>query len=250
MCRKNKSRSKCSPCKKRKKYIFIKLTDCDSDAEIKSILSNGKRRIVLLAAVIAESNLAKHTTPYIFDNLISFLDFDYEKNLSIFLKDLSQIRQVIVFTHRLSFIVNLSKEISSSFYKIMQIENIRGLGSGICLKDPILGSSKVSIETNLFIEKIKKYIKIEEKDFEQFVVNYEDWRNACCSTFRKLIEHSIETILLDYTVERFGIIHPNKVKKLYLITENDCKLLDANMIKYSYFEHSQPDDVPVPSICL
>ncbi len=236
--------------KKGRSTFCLKLTDCDSDAEIQSILSNGERRIVSLAAVIAESSLAEHITPFIFDDPISSLDFEYEKSLSIFLKELSQIRQVIVFTHRLSFIANLSKEISSSIYRIIQIENINGLGAGISLTDPILGNSNVKTELNKLIDNINKYIKNKKENLDLFINNYKEWINSCCSTYRKLIELSIETILLGSTVERFGVIHPNNVKKLYLINEDDCKLLDDNMTKYSYFEHSQPDDVPAPSICF
>ena len=132
----------------------------------------------------------------------------------------------------------------------MLIENIKGLGSGINNENVIFGNSNVSKETNQLLIKIENYIKIKTRDPKQYISNYTDWKNSCCSTFRKLIELSIEKILLNSSVERFGIIHSSNIKKLYLITESDCQLLDNNMTKYSYFEHSQPDDVPAPNISL
>ena len=47
-------------------------------------------------------------------------------------------------------------------------------------------------------------------------------------------------------VHRFDrrIMTKDKVTKLTKITDNDCRIVDGMMTKYSFTEHSQPSDSP------
>ncbi|MCX9564227.1 AAA family ATPase, partial [Vibrio cholerae] len=68
------------------------------------ILSEGEQRIVSLAAFLADTNSKPQTTPFIFDDPISSLDQSYELCVAKRLVELSEHRQVIVFTHRISLL--------------------------------------------------------------------------------------------------------------------------------------------------
>jgi energy-coupling factor transporter ATP-binding protein EcfA2 len=69
------------------------------------ILSDGEKRIVSLAAFLADVTGYTASTPFIFDDPISSLDQEFEEKTIERLVELSKARQVIVFTHRLSFLV-------------------------------------------------------------------------------------------------------------------------------------------------
>lgn len=67
-----------------------------------AVLSDGERRIIALAAFIADVVDKPHVAPFVFDDPISSLDHDYEWAVATRLAELAQQRQVLVFTHRLS----------------------------------------------------------------------------------------------------------------------------------------------------
>ncbi len=71
-----------------------------------NVLSEGEQRIVSLAAFLADITSKPNSAPLIFDDPISSLDQIYEEHAAKRLVDLSEERQVIVFTHRLSLLGN------------------------------------------------------------------------------------------------------------------------------------------------
>ena len=68
-----------------------------------------------------------------------------------------------------------------------------------------------------------------------------------CSDFRKLIERSVEDDLLFKIVVRHrrGISTDGRLPALLGITREDLQKIDELMTKYSCFEHSQSDEMPV-----
>lgn len=62
------------------------------------------------------------------------------------------------------------------------------------------------------------------------------------------MEKLIESELMADVVQRFrrAVTTQNKIGQLAKISLNDCSYLDAVMTKYSRYEHSQPDELPVP----
>lgn len=58
----------------------------------------------------------------------------------------------------------------------------------------------------------------------------------------------IETELLADVVQRFRreVTTRGKLDKLARITPKDCELFERLMTKYSRYEHSQPNESPVP----
>jgi ABC-type dipeptide/oligopeptide/nickel transport system ATPase subunit len=66
------------------------------------ILSGGENRIVALAAFLADVTGNNISAPFVFDDPITSLDERFEEAVVKRLVELSQDRQVIVFTHRLS----------------------------------------------------------------------------------------------------------------------------------------------------
>ena len=71
---------------------------------------------------------------------------------------------------------------------------------------------------------------------------------SVCSDFRVLIERLIEMTLLNGVVQRFqkNLTTKGKLANLAKIRHGDCALLESMMTKYSYHEHSQSQETPVP----
>lgn len=71
---------------------------------------------------------------------------------------------------------------------------------------------------------------------------------ALCSDIRKTIERLIEKELLADVIQRFrrSIQTMNRIQNLSKINSADCTFLDEMMTKFSFHEHSQPSDAPVP----
>ncbi|MCY3933403.1 MAG: hypothetical protein OXH70_16975 [Acidobacteria bacterium] len=72
-----------------------------------AILSDGENRVASLAACFADFLAEDRDVPFVFDDPMSSLDQEHEDRVAERLVHLAEGRQVIVFTHRLSFVIAL-----------------------------------------------------------------------------------------------------------------------------------------------
>ena len=208
------------------------------------ILSDGEKRIVSIAAFLADANGSDAFTPLIFDDPISSLDQNYEECLIQRLVKLSRDKQIIVFTHRLSLLgtVNLFAKKNSINLDVVSIQ-IADWGTGEPAPMP-LSQCKIGTTLNTLLNQQIRDARVAgaNGEFEKS----ESIRKSICSDFRILVERSIENDLLCGVVQRFQRpVHSTKLMDLAKLNKSDCNLLDSLMTKYSYFEHSQPTDSPV-----
>lgn len=217
-----------------------------SQSGLADVLSEGENRIVSIAAFLADVTGKSNQTPFIFDDPISSLDQSYEEAVVQRLIELSQGKQVIVFTHRLS-LLGLIQEYSKRVDREPEI---------ICIRAETWGTGEPG-DTPLFVKKPDKALnslindrlpKAKELLQEQGNDVYELNAKSLCSDFRILLERMIEFELMADVVGRYRreIKTKNKIIRLALISEQDCQYFDDLMTKYSRYEHSQPPDAPVP----
>ena len=226
-------------------FFQIKLERNYLDLPVDHILSEGEFRIVSLAAFLADVEGHADKSTFIFDDPISSLDQDYEENVCARLALMAIERQVIVFTHRLSMLALL--EVASE--KAGNSRNIIGLkrqpwGSGEPVDTPIF-AQQTTKALNTLLDRTASAKKIfEDKGWD----DYEMIGKGIASQVRIVLEKIVEKDLLADVVSRFrrDIHTKNKLDKVSKITGDDCKLIDDYMTKYSRFEHSQPDELPVP----
>jgi hypothetical protein len=78
------------------------------------------------------------------------------------------------------------------------------------------------------------------------VAGYETQAKYICSTFRTLVENSVEKLLINSVITRFkrSIVTKDKIASLAKITADDCVLIEDLMTRYSVFEHSQSVELP------
>jgi ABC-type histidine transport system ATPase subunit len=209
------------------------------------ILSDGEKRIVSLAAFLADVTGYTASTPFIFDDPISSLDQEFEEKTTERLVELSKERQVIVFTHRLSFLSIIDDKAEKSGLKqnIIHISK-EPWGTGNPGDVPIFGK-----DTKKALNKLKNERLVQAKN--EYESNgsgaYYPLGKAICGDFRIALERIVESVLLSEIVLRYrrDIQTKNKLSNLLKISKEDCDMLDDLMTRYSFFEHSQPPESPI-----
>lgn len=215
-----------------------------SKSGLADVLSEGENRIVSIAAFLADVTGKSNQAPFIFDDPISSLDQNYEEAVVRRLIELSQDKQVIVFTHRLSLLGTVKHLAEKKTIK-PDVVSIRSMDWGVGEPAPIpLSQSDIKSALNTLMNQRYQDAK-KASDSGEFECA-EILLKSICSDFRALVERSIESDLLCGVVQRFQRpVHTLKLKNLAKLKGEDCSLLDSLMTKYSGFEHSQPTESPV-----
>ncbi|WP_201318510.1 AAA family ATPase [Paenibacillus sp. EPM92] len=226
-------------------YHQVKLRNCPPNIRTSEVLSEGEFRVVSLAGFLADVEGGADNTPFIFDDPISSLDQLFEEATVKRIAKLSLTRQVIVFTHRLSFLTLLedaAKEagIQSSVTWL----RAESWGIGEPGETPVFAKSPEKALNQLLNDRLSRARKIL---LENGRTEYDLLAKGICSDFRILIERFIENDLLGDVVQRFrrSVNTLNKIHKLAYISVEDCKLFEEFMTKYSAYEHSQSYETPV-----
>lgn len=233
---------------KGKVYYAIKLKNSILTENIENVLSEGEFRIVSLAAFLADVSNKAHNSPFIFDDPISSLDVDYEENTVKRIIELSKTRQVIIFTHRLSFLSLLNDAANSQSIKTNNVTILSEYwGKGQPSK-PLMDSQKPLAALNTLInQRLPKAVSILQTIG---TTEYLPVAKSICSDFRITLERIVEIDLLNQIVLRYrrSVQTMNRLESLVKINQSDIKLLDGMMTKYSIYEHSQSAVLPTKPI--
>jgi len=214
-----------------------------------SVLSEGERRIVGLAALIADVADQPQAAPFVFDDPISSLDHDYEWNVAVRLAQLAQTRQVLVFTHRLSLygaMEDAAKKVGEDWKRenLEQhcIESFSGTAGHPA--DQAVWNVNTRKANNILLSRLDDAKKAGEQNGADA---YRALAQGICSDFRKLLERTVEDDLLNQVVRRHrrSVTTDTRLASLPLIAQEDCQFIDELMTKYSCYEHSHSTEVPV-----
>ena len=169
------------------------------------------------------------------------MDYNYEEAATRRIVELAKERQVIVFTHRISLLVGLGEVCEASGIPFTDLY-IRGTNMGKGVPDfTDAYHGKVDKQLNGLVDRIREIKKMDPYSHE-----YLDACSRVSQQLRICVERSVEDVLLQQMVKRFSRrIMTGKLMKLDRIESNDCEMIDIMMTKYSFNEHSQPDDSPL-----
>ena len=213
------------------------------------VLSEGERRIISLAAFLADVGDKPHIAPFIFDDPISSLDHDYEWRVALRLSQLARDRQVLIFTHRLSLfgaVEEAAKKMGDSWKKDNLVQRFIRVYQGISghPTEEVVASANTKKANNILLDRLNQAISAGSKNGPEA---YERDAQVICTEFRKLLERTVEDDLLNQVVKRHrrSVQTDNRLGALSCITTEDCQLIDGLMTKYSAFEHSQSSETPV-----
>ena len=228
--------------------IPYKVVLCDitgNEISPQEVLSEGENRVVSLAAFFAEASGREENCPLIVDDPISSLDYSYESKVIERLVEAAKIRQVIVFTHRISMVVGINEAAKKSsgpinYNEVTLLANKNK--KGVPAEISNYGGKVLSQLNNLIDKNLSQLKKTDE-----FSANYEANFHYMCQQFRIIVEKSVEDVLLGEVVKRFrrDIQTKNRIDKLAQITKEDCEIVDRMMTKYSYYDHSMSDETPL-----
>jgi len=210
-------------------------------ARIAEILSEGERRIISLAAFLADVTGRPAQAPFIFDDPISSLDQTWEERTIDRLIALSADRQVIVFTHRLSLLGLLTDKADALTTIHIRREP---WGTGEPGEIPLDAKKPERALSDLRGRRVARARNVLNDEGHEA---YYPLGKGICSDLRILVERLVEFVLLADVVQRHRrAVHTDgKIHKLARIRSADCALIEAMMSKYSCFEHSQSNEAPV-----
>lgn len=208
---------------------------------LEKVLSEGERRVVALAAYLADLTEKPNNAPFIFDDPISSLDQTWEERTIDRLVQLSETRQVIVFTHRLSF-MGLIGEKADDITSIHIRQEPWGAGEAGDV--PLYGKKPEAALRDLLNTRVSQARNTFQ---EQGTVAYYPLGKSICSDFRILLERMVEFVLLADVIQRHrrAVNTLGKIQNLVRIKTTDCSLFEELMTKYSSYEHSQSSEAPV-----
>jgi len=219
----------------------LQLKDVVGKQTLDAVLSEGERRIVALAAFLADLTQKPSNAPFIFDDPISSLDQTWEERTIERLIQLSESRQVIVFTHRLSFLGLISDKVKDLDVIHIRLET---WGAGEAGDVPLYGKKPDAALNELQDKRLSQARKVFETKGSD---DYYPLGKSICSDFRILLERMVEFVLLADVVQRHrrAINTQGKIQSLAKIKPRDCDLIEELMSKYSRYEHSQSSEAPV-----
>ncbi|EIZ9117247.1 AAA family ATPase [Escherichia coli] len=216
--------------------------------KLHNVLSEGERRVISLAAFLADVTDRPGSAPFIFDDPISSLDHEFEWQVAKRLVELAKSRQVIILTHRLSLygvIEDLAKKEGDLWkkqhHKSICIESFDGAAGHPA--DQEVWNANTKTATNILLTRLDSAYKAGQ---EHGAMAYRGLAQGVSSDFRKLIERSVEEDLFNGVVirHRRGIQTDGRLPYVQDITAEDCKLIESLMTKYSCYEHSQSTEMP------
>lgn len=216
--------------------------------KLHNILSEGERRVISLAAFLADVSDRPGSAPFIFDDPISSLDHEFEWHVAKRLVELAKSRQVIILTHRLSLygvIEDLAKKEGEQWKKTHHnsicIESFDGAAGHPA--DPEVWNANTKTANNILLTRLETAYKSGK---DHGAMAYRALAQGVCSDFRKLIERSVEEDLFNGVVMRHrrGIQTDGRLPFVQDISKEDCKFIEVLMTKYSCYEHSQSTEMP------
>lgn len=216
----------------------IVLKDATKSLPFSEILSEGERRAVSFAAFVAEMIVNFPEMPLVFDDPTNSMDSKYEAAIAKRIIKLSENRQIIVFTHRItmsSWIYSKKGEKIINCQRLMS-EPVGSINTDLSF---ILGNARAN--ANTLLEEAKRISKQSG--------NTTPAKSELATKIRKLLELVIEDVLLDGIVKRheFGI-KSQKLPRMMGVKGEDFEFVHNMMSKYSSELHSQSAEASYPEV--
>ncbi|AJH14814.1 AAA family ATPase [Myroides profundi] len=205
---------------------------------INSILSEGEQKIIALSNFLAECTIDNRLNTIIFDDPVTSLDMDYRDLIATKIVQLSQNRQIVVFTHDLSFLrllIDTHKTVTTTDCTVIGIDKYNGITGVVTDEIPFLAKN-----VQERVDSIRRILAEHDTLLITDGHGREIKLDSARKRFRMLLERSVEEILSNKTYERFNKNINLKKGNLssYIVTEQaDVDFLLNLFSKYSVTEH-------------
>lgn len=209
------------------------------------IFSEGEYRCIALAAFLAELVTSRSYSGIIFDDPMSSLDHIHRKEVAARLVDESQYRQVIVFTHDLTFLYELKKasdekDISSIHYQTIKRKQER---PGHIENDlPVKAKSALGVANN-----IRSEIKNARSNFDQLNdMQRTIFLKGIIEQIREAWDQGIADFILPVLGRFDSRIKGSSLYKLEVLDKEDLKIINQARSRLSEFLHLSSESINPP----
>jgi energy-coupling factor transporter ATP-binding protein EcfA2 len=218
--------------------VKLRLAGAHNIPQISEILSEGERRALSLAFFLAEVNTSGERGGIIVDDPVSSLDDTRRAYIAERLVIEAKHRQVIVFTHDIHFLIDLTDQAEANNI-VPLVQGVWRMGSEVGRVDdhPPFATLKLRSRIGVLAQEVEQWDKQDAaSDFD------EAWRRICnfYDRLRKTWERAVEERLFRGVVQRFQ----REVKTLALkdvhVTRELIAAITASMTRCSTFVHDAP----------
>ena len=221
---------------------FFKVALVDKPSEpIGEILSEGEHRCVALAAFLAELVTSRDYSGIVFDDPVSSLDHRYRRRVAKRLVEEAAHRQVIVFTHDLTFLFDLQREAGAAGEDVHYQNVHRAQSKPGHVSDDLPMDAKAAWP---MAQALRSELKSVRGDFG-------NWPEAHRSVFadgfigklRKAWEQSIADLLRPVMSRFNSQIKGSSLHKLAIINDDDVIAVRSARARLSEDLHASPETI-------
>jgi len=207
-------------------------TKAPKNTLLSEILSEGEQHVIAFSAFLAELRVSGLKNAVVFDDPVSSLDHRWMERVASRLVEEAKERQVVVFTHNVSFVVGLSKEATSHGVPthaewLRRFENVPGHCSPEFPWEVLTASKRIKVLTDICAEAKKVYaIDPEGEEYQRVHDKFYD-------RLRATWERSVEELLLNAVVLRFRSGVETRRLSRVVIDDEDFAIIYSAMSKSS-----------------
>lgn len=202
------------------------------------ILSEGEQRAISLADFLTEVQLNPNNTGVIFDDPVTSLDHKRRAIIAQRLVELSVTKQVIIFTHDISFFAKLTSYAEKIEGLNVTKTSIRKIGNAVGIIKPDLPwvAQKITSRIGFLRNTLVRLKKLETDGLDdEYNMQVKGWYGL----LREAWERCVEERLFKGAIERFsGEIHTKPLERVE-VTPELVKMIDEGMTQASNWVHDQ-----------
>jgi len=215
-------------------YHRLRLAE-NNDTPLVELLSEGEQRCLALASMLSETTTSSHKSAIVFDDPVSSLDHKWRLRIARRIVREALHRQVIVFTHDMTFLIMLQEEAEKLEEITLLLKSLsrKRRQTGITRDGAPWEALGVKERLGHLKQRLDELKKIEDEAAED---EYRHHASIFYGLLRETWERGVEELLLNKVITRFGReIQTQRVKRLVDITEGDYDQIDSAMSKCSKY---------------
>ena len=193
--------------------------------KVSDILSEGEQRVVALASFLAELAISENKCAIVFDDPVSSLDHRYREKIAERLVSESDKRQVIIFTHDLSFLMLVDAKAAASNAMLSTYTVKRNNSTPGHITDGLPWRGK---KVNDRIDEMKAMLKTAEPLVDIDEEKYNREIAMLYGLLRETWEAFVEEVLFDGVVCRHtGEIHTQQLRSVSVTDDDYINIYNA-----------------------
>jgi len=211
-----------------------------------NVLSEGEKRAVAIASLLAEVRRASYFSGLVFDDPVSSLDHSWRRKVAERLVKEGTKRQIIIFTHDIVFLLAIKKECTEQRVPIFCNTLRRGSeGTGVSSPNDVPWTAKQVGERVNYL--FSCYSNAKEKYNGKQMDEYRTLARDCYDLLRQSWERAVEEVLFNRVVERFDPEVNTLSLKEVLVDDDDYLMIGRAMSKCSEILHDTSPAVNKPA---